>query len=106
LLAKLQRIRSLLANPNTANIRTANEELQNLALVIDDLVTDRSTTRETIFDGLSALRSELSIIGALSQNALQYFHRLAEIRASKFGAYERTGEFRIISTPLHMSVEL
>ena len=109
MLTELQGIRRLLDAPNTANIRAANEGLQTLALSIETLSGRLFAQNGTVQDNadfLTRLRAELSSICALLQNASAYFNRLGILRASQFGAYERTGEFRSLDSPRRMSVQL
>jgi hypothetical protein len=109
MLTELQSIRRLLDEPNTANIRAANEGLQTLALSIETLSGRLFAQHGTVKDNadfLMRLRAELSSICALLQNASTYFNQLGLLHASQFGAYERTGEFRSLDSPRRVSMQL
>jgi hypothetical protein len=109
MLTELQSIRRLLDVPNTANIRAANEGLQTLALSIETLSGRLFTQQGTVNDNadfLMRVRAELSSICTLLQNASTYFNGLGLLRASQFGAYERTGKFRSLDSPQRVSVQL
>jgi hypothetical protein len=109
MLTELQSIRRLLGSPNAANIRAASESLQTLARSNETLSARLFAQHGTVQDKadfLMRLRAELSSICALLQNASVYFKQLGLLRASQFGAYERTGEFRSLDSPPRVSVQL
>jgi hypothetical protein len=97
MLNKLQNIRRLLTSPNPGNISAANAGLETLALSFEELSGNSSAQLESAPDVLvflAGMRSELSTIAMLSLKASDYFNRLVQLRASKFGAYGRTGARR------------
>lgn len=109
MLTELQSIRRLLDAPCTANIRAANEGLQTLALSMEGLSGRLLAQHGTVEDKVALvirLRAELSSICALLQNASAYFNRLGLLRASQFGAYERTGGFRSLDSLQRVIVQL
>jgi hypothetical protein len=108
-LTKLKNIRRLLTDPTAANIRAANTELLELIPSVEAFSGRISVQQETtpdLAEFVARVRSELVAVASLSQNASDYFNRLALLSAAKFGAYERTGTFRTLHTSLRMSVQL
>jgi hypothetical protein len=87
----------------------ANAELRALALPLEELARLLSAPQESAPVALSFLddmRLELSAIASLSQKAADYFSRLGQLRASKFGAYGRTGAWRSLDTASRVIVQL
>jgi hypothetical protein len=87
----------------------ANAELHALALPLEDLARLLSAPQESApvaLSSLAGMRVELSAISALSQKASCYFNRLGQLRASKFGAYGRTGAWRSLDTAARVIVQL
>jgi hypothetical protein len=109
MLHSLECVRGLLTAPNAENVRAANVELGRIAASVTELSIKLPTHQEsapTILEFLRALRLALLTIATLSQKGAEHFQGMGLLRASRFGAYERSGRFRTLETTSRLSVQL
>jgi hypothetical protein len=102
-------VRALLAAPNAESVRAANVELGKIAASVAELSVELPAHQEsaaTILEFLRALRLALLTIAALSQKGAEHFHCIGLLRASGFGAYERSGRFRTLEAISRLSIQL